>query len=64
MSIGKLHERLSAPHEAGMSAVSLTLALPVVLLFVAMLAYLVARAFLLIGPPGAHRHRPPRGRHP
>jgi hypothetical protein len=51
-----------------MSAVSLTLALPVVLLFVAMLAYLLAyllaRAFLLIGPPGAHRHRPPRGRHP
>ena len=50
--------------EAGMSVVSFALALPVVLLFVAMLAYLLARAFLLIGPPGAYRHRPPRGRHP
>ena len=47
-----------------MSAVSLSLALPVVLLFVAMLAYLLARAFLLIGPPGGHRHRPPRAWHP
>jgi cation transporter-like permease len=50
--------------EAAMSVVSFALALPVVLLFVAMLAYLLARAFLLVGPPGAYRHRPPRGRHP
>ena len=47
-----------------MSLVSFALTLPVVLLFVVMLAYLLARAFLLVGPPGAHRHRPPRGRHP
>jgi hypothetical protein len=47
-----------------MSVVSFALALPLVLLFAAMLTYLLARAFLLIGPPGAHRHRPPRGRHP
>jgi hypothetical protein len=46
-----------------MSVVSFALALLLVLLFVAMLAYLLARAFLLVGPPGAHRHRPPRGRH-
>jgi hypothetical protein len=47
-----------------MSVVSFALTLPVVLLFVAMLTYLLARAFLLLGPPGAYRHRPPRGRHP
>jgi hypothetical protein len=47
-----------------MSVVSFALALPVVLLFVAMLAYLLARALLLIGPPGVHRHRPPARRHP
>jgi len=47
-----------------MSVVSFALALPLVLLFVAMLAYLLARAFLLVGPPGAHGRRPPRGRHP
>jgi hypothetical protein len=47
-----------------MSVLSFALALPLVLLFVAMLAYLLARALLLIGPPGAYRHRPPRGRHP
>jgi hypothetical protein len=47
-----------------MSMVSFALALPVVLLFVAMLAYLLARAFLLIGPPGAHGRRPPTRRHP
>ena len=35
-----------------MSVVSFALALPVVLLFVAMLAYLLARALLLVGPPG------------
>jgi hypothetical protein len=50
--------------EAEMSVVSFALVLPVVLLFAAMFAYVLARAFLLIGPPGAHRHRPPRGRHP
>ena len=50
--------------EAGMSVVSFALTLPVVLLFVAMFAYALARALLLVGPPGAHRHRPPRGRHP
>jgi hypothetical protein len=47
-----------------MSVVSFALALPLVLLFVAMLTYLLARAVLLVGPPGADRHRPPRGRHP
>jgi hypothetical protein len=47
-----------------MSVVSFALVLPLVLLFVAMLTYLLARAFLLVGPPGVHRHRPPRGRHP
>jgi hypothetical protein len=47
-----------------MSVVSFALALPVVLLFVAMLAYLLARAFLLIGPPAVHRHRPLTRRHP
>jgi hypothetical protein len=47
-----------------MSVVSFALTLPVVLLFVAMLAYLFARAFLLVGPPGAYRHRPPTRRHP
>jgi hypothetical protein len=47
-----------------MSVLSLALALPVVLLFVALLAYLFARAFLLIGPPGAYRHRLPTRRHP
>jgi len=47
-----------------MSVLSLALTLPVALLFVAMLTYLLARAFVLVGPPGAHRHRPPRGRHP
>ena len=47
-----------------MSVVSFALVLLVVLLFAAMFAYVFARAFLLIGPPGAHRHRPPRGRHP
>jgi hypothetical protein len=47
-----------------MSVVSLALVLLPVLVFVAMLAYLLARALLLVGPPGAHRHRPPRGRHP
>jgi hypothetical protein len=47
-----------------MSVVSFTLVLPLVLLFVAMSAYVLARAFLLVGPPGAHRHRPLRGRHP
>jgi hypothetical protein len=46
------------------SVVSLALVLPLVLLFVAMFAYVLARAFLLVGPPGAHRYRPPRGRHP
>jgi hypothetical protein len=47
-----------------MSVVSFALALPLVLLFAAMLAYLLARAFLLIGPPGTHRHRPLTRRHP
>ena len=47
-----------------MSVVSVALVLPLVLLFAAMFTYVVARAFLLVGPPGAHRHRPPRGRHP
>jgi hypothetical protein len=47
-----------------MSVVSFALVLPLVLLFVAMLTYLLARALLLVGPPDAHRHRPPRGRHP
>jgi hypothetical protein len=47
-----------------MSVVSFTLVLPLVLLFVAMFAYVLARALLLVGPPGAHRHRPLRGRHP
>jgi hypothetical protein len=47
-----------------MSVVSFALTLPVVLLFAAMFAYVLARAFLLIGPPGAHRHRPPTRRHP
>jgi hypothetical protein len=47
-----------------MSVVSFALTLPVVLLFVAMLAYLFARAFLLVGAPGAYRHRPPLRRHP
>jgi hypothetical protein len=47
-----------------MSVVSFALALPVVLLFAAMFAYVLARAFLLIGPPGAHGRRPLRGRHP
>ena len=47
-----------------MSVVSFALVLPLVLLFVAMLAYLLARAFLLIGPPGTHRHRPLMRRHP
>jgi hypothetical protein len=47
-----------------MSVVSLALALPLVLVFVAMLTYLLARALLLVGPPGSHRHRPPRGQHP
>ena len=46
-----------------MSVVSFALTLPVVLLFVVMLAYLLARAFLLVGPAGAHRHRSPL-RHP
>ena len=46
-----------------MSVVSFALTLPVVLLFVVMLAYLLARAFLLINPAGAHRHRSPL-RHP
>jgi hypothetical protein len=50
--------------EAAMSVVSFALTLPVVLLFVAMFAYVLARALLLVGPPGAHRHRPPRRRHP
>jgi hypothetical protein len=50
--------------EGEMSVVSFALVLLVVLLFAAMFAYVLARAFLLIGPPGAHRHRPPRGRHP
>jgi flagellar biogenesis protein FliO len=50
--------------EAAMSVVSFALALPLVLLFVALLTYLLARALLLVGPPGAYRHRPPRGRHP
>jgi len=56
--------RSRAGKEAEMSVVSFAMALPVVLLFAAMFAYVLARAFLLIGPPGAHRHRPPRGRHP
>lgn len=47
-----------------MSLVSFALTLPVVLLFAAMFAYVLARALLLVGPPGAHRDRPPRGRHP
>jgi hypothetical protein len=47
-----------------MSVVSFALALPLVLLFAAMLTYLLARAFLLVGPPGADRHRPPQRRHP
>ena len=47
-----------------MSVVSVALVLPLVLLFAAMFAYVLARAFLLVGPPGPHRHRPPRGRHP
>jgi hypothetical protein len=47
-----------------MSVVSFALALPLVLLFVAMLTHLLARAFLLVGTAGAYRHRPPRGRHP
>ena len=47
-----------------MSVVSYALVLPLVLLFAAMFAYVLARAFLLVGPPGADRHRPPRGRHP
>jgi hypothetical protein len=47
-----------------MSVVSFALVLPLVLVFVAMLAYLLARALLLVGPPGSHRYRPPRGRHP
>lgn len=47
-----------------MSVVSFALALPVVLLFAAMFAYVLARAFLLLGPPAAHRHRPLRGRYP
>ena len=47
-----------------MSVVSYALTLPLVLLFVALLTYLLARAVLLVGPPGADRHRPPRGRHP
>jgi hypothetical protein len=47
-----------------MSVVSFALALPLVLLFVALLTYLLARALLLVGPPGTYRHRPPRGRHP
>jgi hypothetical protein len=47
-----------------MSVVSFALTLPVVLLFAAMFAYVLARAFLLVGPPDAHRHRPPRRRHP
>jgi hypothetical protein len=47
-----------------MLVVSFALVLLVVLLFAAMFAYVLARAFLLVGLPGAHRHRPPRGRHP
>jgi hypothetical protein len=47
-----------------MSVVSFALVLLPVLVFVAMLTYLLARALLLVGPPGSHRHRPPRGRHP
>ena len=47
-----------------MSVVSLALVLPLVLLFAALLTYLLARALLLVGPPGAHRHRSLRGRHP
>ena len=47
-----------------MSVVSFALTLSVVLLFAAMFAYVLARAFLLVGPPGADRHRPPKGRHP
>jgi hypothetical protein len=47
-----------------MSVVSFALALPLVLLFVAMLTYLLARAFVLVAPPRAYRHGPPRGRHP
>jgi len=47
-----------------MSVVSYALTLLVVPLFAAMFAYVLARAFLLVGPPGGHRHRPPRGRHP
>ena len=47
-----------------MSVVSFALVLLVVVLFVAMFAYVLARAFLLVGPPGADRHRPPKGRHP
>ena len=46
-----------------MSLVSFALTLPVVLLFVAMLAYLLGRTLLLVGPAGAHRHRRPL-RHP
>ena len=46
-----------------MSVVSFALALPLVLLFVALLTYLLARALLLVGPPGAYRHRRPL-RHP
>jgi hypothetical protein len=47
-----------------MLVVSFALALPVVLLVVALLTYLLARALLLIGPPGSNRHRPPTRRHP
>jgi hypothetical protein len=47
-----------------MSVVSYALVLPLVLLFAVMFAYVLARAFLLVGPPGADRHRPPNGRHP
>jgi hypothetical protein len=47
-----------------MLVVSFALALPVGLLVVALLTYLLARALLLIGPPGPNRHRPPTRRHP
>jgi hypothetical protein len=46
-----------------MSVVSLALAVTAVPLVVLMFAYLLARTLLLVGPPGAHRHRRPMGRH-
>jgi hypothetical protein len=45
-----------------MSVVSLALALVAVLLVVVLFAYLLARTLLLVGPPGARRHRRPVGR--